>query len=81
MKRKNSYKVEEDEFEVLVPELEEEFVDLSISDYVAVRRLSYEIVNPPIKVAVGALVPQQIINDIVVFENLLSKGAIKKGGR
>ncbi len=79
MSRKRSYKVEED-LEV-EPEIKSEIKSVGFSGYIAVRRIAYEVVNPSIKVAVGADVPQQIINDTAVFENLLSKKAIRKGRR
>jgi hypothetical protein len=69
----------EDIEEVLDVVVEPEVVESTESSgYIAVRRITYELVNPAIKVAVGADVPMEIINDTKEFKNLLSKGAIVK---
>lgn len=71
----------DDDLEKQEVEIEEEKTEPTLindSGYIAVRRITYEWTNPAIKVAVGAKVPMEIINDDPVFKNLLSKGAIVK---
>jgi len=48
------------------------------SGYIAVRRITYG-KNPVVKVLVGAMVPNELVEDAKIFSNLLSKGAIKRG--